>query len=405
MLIRKDYLAWMHQQRRSPFAKVLTGLRRVGKSTLLQQFETTLLEEGLPRQNILLVDIEQLAFRHIHSAADLDKAVKAGFDGIQGERFLLVDEVQEIQGWEHAIASLLKEGGIDIYLTGSNAQLLSSDLATYLAGRYVQKDVYSFSYAEYLAFKGETRHSSALFRSYIKHGGFPGIQYLPDDDTLRFQALNDLYSSIILRDVVERYKVRNVALLERLILFFFDNIGQPVSARSITAYLKSQRLQVSTETILSYIGYLESCHALYRTSRYDIKGKRHLEINEKHYLGDLGLRHAILGEREGDIAQILENLVFLELKRRGYAVSTGLLDGYEVDFVAEKHEQRLYIQVSLLLASPETREREFRPLRSIPDAWPKIVLSMDELTRDEAGIRHRYLPDFLLAPQAAGDTW
>lgn len=398
MVERKTYLDWMKTHQNTPVIKVLTGMRRVGKSTLLQQFAEMLLAEGTPKEDILFIDMESLEFQHIANGQALAQWVHDRCAAAAGPKIILIDEVQEIESWEKTLNAFLKSGGYDLYITGSNAHLLSSDLATYLAGRYVQIHIYAFSYAEYLAVHGRDKHSMESFQSYIKFGGFPGIYHLPENDDIRFQALNDLYSSIILRDIVERYALRNVALLERIILFFFDNMGQPVSARSITSYLKSQNMKVSVESVLSYIAYLESCFALYCVQRYDLKGKRYLEINEKHYLGDIGLRHAILGYRQGDIGQILENLVCIELKRRGYSVATGLIDNHEIDFIATRQNETLYIQVSYLLSSPDTRERELRPLKKIRDAFPKLLLTMDELRQDEDGIRHIYLPDFLLRP-------
>lgn len=396
MVQRKLYLNWMRSYRGTPFIKVLTGLRRVGKSTLLRQFAESCIDDGTTPDSLLYIDMESLEFQDLTDGVALHAKVSDSFQGVTGMKILLIDEVQEIRSWEKALNSMLKSGRFDIYITGSNAHLLSSDLATYLAGRYVQINVYSLSYAEFLEFQPESTHSSRLFAEYLQYGGFPGLQHLPASPEIRFQALNDLYSSIILRDIVERYAIRNVPLLERIIQFFFDNIGQPVSARSITAYLKSQAIKVSVESVLTYVGYLQSCFALYQVKRYDIKGKRNLEINEKHYLGDVGLRHAILGYRQGDIGQLLENVVFLELMRRGYAVSVGMLDDWEIDFIAGKQQEKMYIQVAYLLGSTETREREFRPLRMVKDAFPKLVLTMDELRQDDAGIRHLYLPDFLL---------
>jgi len=394
---RTQYLNWLFHYQDTPFIKVLAGMRRVGKSTLLQQFAEALRSKGIPEKNILFIDMESLEYRTIKDVNALTSLVNSFFKETTGKKILIIDEIQEILSWEKALASFHKTDEFDIYITGSNAHLLSSDLATFLTGRYVQIHIYSFSYSEYLQFHGIQIHSQNQFQSYIKYGGFPGIYHLPEIDDIRFQALNDLYSSIILRDIVDRYAIRNVSLLERIIQFFFDNMGQLVSARSITAYLKSQRIKVSIESVLTYISYLESCFALYRTKRYDIKGKRHLEINEKHYLGDIGLRHAILGYRQGDIGQLLENVVYLELKRRGYTVSVGIFDNYEIDFIAEKLNEKLYIQVAYILGTPETREREFRPLKKIQDSFPKLVLTMDELQQDEEGIRHQYLPEFLLS--------
>lgn len=396
MYIREQYTQWLKKFKSTPFIKVLTGMRRVGKSTILQQYAEMLQIDGEGSEAILFIDMESLEFRHIKSADDLHDFVTNYFGKMEGSRFLFIDEVQEIQEWEKAVSSFLKSGAYDIYVTGSNAHLLSSDLATYLTGRFVQMEVFTLSYREYIEIQNIESHNDQLFQQYLNFGGFPGLTHLPLEEQLLYQTLNGLYSSIILRDVIERYQIRNTALLENLVHYFFDNIGNLVSAKRVSDYCKSQNIKVSTDAVQNYIGYLASCYALYRAKRFDLKGKRFLEVNEKHYLGDIGLRHSTLGYRAGDIGQLLENVVFLELKRRGYRVSIGKIDSYEVDFIAEKENDRLYIQVSYLLASVETREREFRPLKMIRDAYPKMVLTMDTIRQDEDGIKHFYIPEWLV---------
>lgn len=395
MYIREKYTQWLQKYKNTPFIKVLTGMRRVGKSTILQQYASSL---GIDAQKemVLFIDMESLEFRHIKDAENLHNEVKTYFKNSACSKFIFIDEVQEIENWEKAVNSFLKSGEYDIYVTGSNAHLLSSDLATYLTGRYVQLEVYSLSYKEYLEINNQSSHSDAIFQRFLTFGGFPGLTHLPHDERLLFQTLNGLYSSIILRDVIERYQIRNTALLENMVHFFFDNIGNIVSAKKISDYCKSQKIKVSTDAVQNYIGYLASCFALYQVKRFDLKGKRYLEINEKHYLGDIGLRHATLGYRDNDIGQLLENIVYLELRRRGYKVSIGKLDTLEIDFIAERENERIYVQVSYLLATQETRKREFRPLKMIGDSYPKIVLTMDPVVRDEEGIQHKNLCQWLL---------
>lgn len=397
MYIREEYLLWLEKYLGSHFIKVLVGMRRVGKSTLLLQFiEHLKTKHKYKDSQILFIDKESLEFADILNAQILNKRVNEYFSSKKGKKILFIDEIQEIENWEKAVTSILKKGEIDIYITGSNAHLLSSDLATYLAGRYVKLNVYSFTYKEFLAAYNYKKHDDDSFERYLTFGGFPGLVHLPEDKTILFQTLDSLYSSIILRDIVERYKLRNVELLEKLVSYFFDNIGNIVSAKSIADYLKSQRLKVSVDSVQVYIGYLAACFAIYRVKRYDIKGKKLLEVNEKHYLGDVGLRHATLGYRPGDIGQLLENIVYIELLYRGYSVSVGKVNNLEVDFIAEKNADKMYIQVAYLLESEETRNREFNSLKKIQDAFPKYVLTMDKLRQDEAGIKHYYLPDFLL---------
>lgn len=397
MYIRQKYLKWMENYSGTPLVKVLVGMRRVGKSTLLNQFRDRIMKkECLKAAQVLFVDKESLEFRDLRTEVQLHKKVVEYFKKVAGKKILFVDEIQEIENWEKAISSLLKTGSYDIYITGSNANLLSSDLATFLAGRYVELSVFPLSYEEWLGAHRTHKHSAEAFERYLTFGGFPGLTRLPQDASILFQTLDALYNSIILRDVVERYQIRNSELLANLTAFFFDNVGNLVTAKSISDYLKSQHIKVSVESVQMYMGYLESCFAIHRVRRYDLKGKRYLEISEKHYLGDLGLRHATLGYRPSDIGQLLENVVYLELRRRGYSVAVGKLDHLEIDFIAEKEGQRIYLQVAYLLASKETRKREFLPLQNIKDSYPKFVLSMDPLRQDHEGIRHLFLPDFLL---------
>ncbi|MGL1934999.1 MAG: ATP-binding protein [Fibrobacterales bacterium] len=397
MLQRNKYLQWIHQYRNTPLIKVLVGMRRVGKSTLIEQFKDNLYaQEQLPEGSILHIDMELLKNRDITNAEALHDKVTSYFTEHKENKVLLIDEVQEIAEWEKAINSFLKEGEIDIYITGSNSHMLSSDLATFLAGRYVSLEVLPLSYRETLQLYGNNQHTDTLFQKYLKFGGLPGLSHLPENEAVLFQTLDAYYSTIILRDIIERYTIRSSALLENLVSFFFDNIGNLVTAKSISNYLKSQHIKSSIESVQTYVGYLESCFALHKVKRYDIKGKRHLEIAEKHYLNDLGLRHATLGYRPGDIGQLLENAIYLELRRRGYTISIGKIGDLEIDFIAEKHNAKIYIQVSYLLASEETRKREFTPLKKTGDSYPKYVVTMDSLTQDEEGIMHRYIPEFLL---------
>lgn len=399
MYKRIKYLNWMQKYLNTPFIKVLVGMRRVGKSTLIQQFQELLIsEKNIAQTQMLFIDKESLEHRYIETEEQLFLKVNDHFRSLKPNtiKYLFIDEIQEILNWEKAVNSFLKEGSFDIYITGSNAHLLSSDLATYLTGRYVQLQVFPLSYKEFLAIKNAPTHTADLFNHYMNFGGFPGLTHLPSEESLLYQTLDGLYNSIVLRDVIERYQIRNTALLEKMVHFFFDNIGNLVNAKKIADYVKSQRISVSVDAVQNYMSYLSACFAISQVKRFDLKRKRILEVNEKHYLGDLGLRHAILGFRPGDISQLLENLVYLELAQRGYKVFIGIWDKLEVDFVAEKDGKRLYIQVSYLLASPETREREFRSLKKINDSHPKLVLSMDTILRDEDGIQHLFLPDFLM---------
>jgi len=382
-----------------PVIKVITGMRRIGKSCFLRQIIDFIGQKNVGSDQILYINKELLEFDDICDYRALNKRVLGHFEGVSGPKYLFIDEVQEIEGWERAVVSLLAQGLIDIYITGSNAHLFSSDLATLVSGRYIELPMYSLSLVEFLDFRDKKRtDANAEFQLYLRLGGFPGIHHFGLQDDTVFQYINALYSTIVLKDIVKRYEVRNVRLLEDLTRYVFDNAGAIFSARSIAAYLKSQRLKVGVETIQKYLGYLISSYMIYRVPRYDIKGKRLLEIQEKYYLGNLGLRHALLGYREADISGLLENVVFLELKRRGYTVSLGKFGNREVDFIAEKDNTKLYVQVTYLLSSPETVEREFSVLAAIKDNYPKYVLSLDPVWgQDYQGIQRVHLIDFLMS--------
>ncbi len=380
--------------------KVLTGMRRVGKSYLVRMLRDQLLHSGLPANKVRYIDKESLEFDAIRTDRDLHAYAMTAFKGCKGMKTLLVDEVQEIAGWERAVASLAGRGDVDVILTGSNAHLFSSELATKLAGRYVEFPVYSLGFAEFLEFRGAAAGDrEAEFQRYLRYGGLPALHHLDMTDEVVFQYLSAIFDTILLKDVVARHAIRQVALLQNMARFLFDNIGQIVSANRIAAHLKSQRLQVGVDTVINYLGYFQEALVTHRAARYDIKGRRLLELCEKYYLGDIGLRHALLGYREADIAPILENVVYLELRRRGYAVSVGKWGEREIDFIATRAKEKLYVQVAYLLASKATIHREFNPLLETPDNYPKLVLSLDPVFgEDYQGIRRMHLLDFLMQP-------
>jgi len=373
-------------------------MRRVGKSYLMRQIIELLREDGVPGENILYVDKESLDFENIETHRDLDRAVKTVLAERQGRRFLLVDEIQEIMDWEKTIASWAGKGDIDIIITGSNAHLFSSQLASKLSGRYVEFPVYSLSFIEYLLFRGAKQGAlQNEFLDYMRFGGLPAIHHFEQEEEVVYQYVTSVFNTILLKDIIMRHEVRNVALLERLARYLFDNVGRVMSAKSIADYLKSQRLQVGVETVQNYLAYFEETLVAHKVQRYDIKGKRLLDIHEKYFLGDTGMRHAVLGYREGELSGVLENIVYLELRRRGYTVHIGKLGAYEVDFVATKEKEKLYVQVAYMLATPEVVEREFGVLRAIPDNYPKLVLSMDTaFGEDVEGIRRQNLVEFLM---------
>ena len=401
MYKRNLYLNKIRPYINKPVIKVLTGMRRVGKSYLLRSIIEDLRASNIADNQILYINKESLDFDFIRNYRDLDKYVKDCLGEVQAPKYLFVDEIQEIRQWELAITSCFAEGDFDIYITGSNAHLLSSEIATLISGRYIEIPIYSLSFEEFLLFRDKRKKSKdEEFATYLWAGGLPAIHHFDFNQEVVYQYISSIYNTILLKDVIMRNNVRNVSLLENITKYIFQNVGNIFTAKKVSDYLKSQKLRVGIETVQNYISYLVSTFAIYKVPRYDVKGKRLLELHEKYYLGDVALRHALLGYREGDISGVLENLVFLELRRRGYQVAIGKVGNQEIDFIAEKENRKIYVQVAYLLASPETIEREFSVLRSIKDNYPKYVISLDTVFgKDFAGIQRVNLIDFLLTPE------
>jgi uncharacterized protein len=398
MIEREQYFEKITPFVNKPVIKIITGLRRCGKSTFLKMFIDRLLKESGKKKNIVYISMELMEFEFITDYKVLYDHIKKSIS-IGGENYIFIDEVQEINGWEKAVNSLLAENAGDIYLTGSNSRLLSSEFATLLTGRYVEIPMFPLSFKEFLLFR-ESKNKKNVekeFELFLKFGGLPGIHYLELVEEVVFQYIKSIYSTILLKDIVSRHSIRDVFLLEKIAAFIFDNCGSITSSKKIADYLKSQRLKTGVDTVQNYIGYLNDAHLFSKAGRFDLKGKRHLELFEKYYSGDQGIRHSVLGYKKNDIAGILENVVYLELLRRGYTVSTGKYDDLEIDFVAEKNSVIKYIQVTYLLSSKETEDREFRPLEKIQDNYPKMVLSMDTVWGDNRnGIERKNIIDFLL---------
>jgi predicted AAA+ superfamily ATPase len=390
---RKLYLKKIEPFIGKPIIKILTGMRRVGKSELLKQIRDKISKSS--QKKTIYINKELREFDHISTNLDLNKYI----DDMGGEAgsVILIDEIQEIKDWERSITSFLAEG-MDIYLTGSNAHLLSSDLATLLSGRYVEFQIYTLSFREFIEL-GEFEHLSneEVLRKYIKFGGLPGLFHLDFHPAATFQFLDAIYQTILLKDVVSRHRIRNVDLLDNIAKFIFDNIGNIFNASSIVKYLKNQQIKNSVPTIQTHVRYLTDIFIAHRIRQFDLKGKEYLETNAKYFIGDLGLRHAILGYKESDIAGILENIVYLELCRNDYNVSLGKLDKKEIDFIAEKNGEIHYIQVAYLMPDIKTADREFSVLESIKDNHPKYVMSMDPLLiKRKSGVKHINLFNFLL---------
>ena len=400
MIRRPFYLKELEQWIDKPLVKILTGIRRSGKSTILLLLKEVLSEKGISENNIIALNFESFTTEHLKNATSL-YAYLAGQITKDEKIYILLDEIQEVQDWEKVINSLLVDFNVDVYLTGSNSHLLSSELATYLAGRYIEIPVYTLSFKEYLLFKSvyQTGVSTTKesFLTYLRKGGFPLIHTASYDEDTTYKVIRDIYASVLLRDTIQRYKIRDIELLERVTRFAFDNIGNTFSGKSITDYFKSQSRKTDVNTIYNYLSALEGAFILYRVSRFDIKGKEILKTQEKFFVSDLSLLYAMLGYRDSMIGGILENVVFLELKRREYKVYIGKIDSREIDFIAEKQGKKIYVQVAYKLENEAAVHREFSPLLAVSDQYPKYVVTMDEFWKEDVeGVKHLQIHDFLL---------
>jgi len=398
---RDHYINQIISFKDQPLIKIITGIRRCGKSSVLILLKEQLIMSGISPEQIISVNFESFAFSELTDAQMLYSFISKQIKS-EKKYYLLIDEVQEVNNWEKCINSLLVDFDIDIYITGSNSRMLSSDLATYLAGRYVEIPIYTLSFIEYLKFNAYyqtavEKDTRKLFINYLRQGGFPIVHTAAYSFESIYKLIFDVYSSIILRDTIQRYKIRDVELLERVIKYIFDNTGNTFSGKNVADYFKSQHRKIDINTVYNYLYALEGAFIINRVSRYDIKGKELLKTQEKFYMSDVSLLYATMGFKDRLISGILENIVFLELKRRGYTVFIGKLDTKEVDFIAEKSGTKCYIQVTYKLDSPETVEREFSVLLSINDQFPKYVVTMDDFWSDSVqGIKHFHIADFLL---------
>ena len=400
MIKRETYMQKIRPFINTEVVKVITGIRRCGKSVMMKLIQDELKQQGIPGHRLVSINFESETDNRVINLDTVLAAIKEQNVQAKGERlYLFLDEIQELAGWEKLINSLLIDMNVDMYITGSNARLLSGELATYLAGRYIEIKMYPFSFSEVLELlaannlENDTRQT---FQLYLQRGGFPFLYNYPFSDADANQYISDIFDSIILKDISQRNRIRDIAQLRQLITFFIANIGNTFSASSLIKYLKNQHRSMSTETIYNYIEYCRSACLLHLVKRQDLTGKAMLATQEKIYLADHGIRQALYGNNQRDINQVLENIVYMELIRRGYDVSVGKVKNNEVDFCAEKEGQILYVQVCYLLASDETMDREFVILEKIADNFPKFVVSMDDIDRSRNGIKHKNICDFLL---------
>ena len=390
---RDTYLITIKNYMYQNIIKVLVGQRRVGKSVLLQQI-MYLVKKEKPSSNIVFINKEDLSFKEIITYQDLVKYVDKN-QKPEKENFLFIDEIQDIEDFEKALRHFQSKNNWDIYITGSNAKLLSGELATFLSGRYIEIKVFTLSYTEFLYFHNLNNNNEAL-RKYIRYGGLPYLIHLKLEDNIVFDYLKNIYAAILYKDIIARHSIRNVGFLDRLILFVADNTGSIVSAKSINDFLKSQKIFISHNVILDYLNYLCEAFFLFKAKRNDLKGKKILEFGEKYYFEDLGIRHAIGGYKNDDINKILENIVYLQLLIWGYDVTVGKLNKKEIDFVADKTGKRIYVQVAYSIPDEKVKKREFGNLLDIKDNFRKIVVSMDEIQIDTyEGVEHMHIRKFL----------
>lgn len=402
-MIRRDkYLKELWPYVNKPIIKVITGIRRAGKSELLKMIREELLKQEVEDNQIVYINFESFQWNAYKNAESLFVMLQEKYAALGNKRmYVLLDEVQEVDSWEKVINSLLADWNVDIYITGSNSHLLSSELSTFLSGRYVEINVYPLSFREFLDFH-HYGHDDAWqrrkwFGQYLRQGGFPVAHIADYTDSDIYKLVYDIYSSVLLRDTIRRYKIRNVDMLERLVYFLFNNIGNNFSAKNVSAYLKNQQRKLDHETLYNYLNALQASFILQRAPRYDLRGKELLQTNEKYFLTDISLLHALQGYQPSLIAGMLENMVYTELRRQNFRVYVGKWGDVEVDFVAEKEEKRLYIQVCYKVDVSTTMTRELSVFKNIQDNYPKYLVTTDDLiTGSYDGIQCVHICDFLM---------
>ena len=397
----------MYMKRIRPFIgndliKVMTGIRRAGKSVMLELIQEELIASGIDADNFICINFEDLRNVHLLNAMALHEEILKRAEQLKGKVYLFFDEIQEVEDWEKCINSFRVSLDCDIYITGSNAKLLSGELATYLGGRYVEFVIYPFSFLEFLELYHTVNPTASVqecFQKYLLVGGMPYLSNIRYEEEPSKQYLSDLFNSVQLKDIVKRNKVRDVDLLERIIAYVMANVGTTFSASSLVKFLKNEHRSTSTDTVLNYIKYCCDSYLFYQVKREDLQGKQILTTNEKYYIADHGIREAVFGGNMRDINLVLENIVYMELVRRGYKVTVGKTGTKEIDFVCEQRGEKLYVQVAYLLADESTVNREFGVYDTIRDNFPKYVVTMDEIDMSRNGIKHRNIRDFLTADE------
>lgn len=386
----------------TPFVKILTGVRRCGKSTILKMImERLKTERHIPDERIISCRYDSMEYVDL-TAKDMYDQLKSRLS-TEGKTYLFLDEVQEIEGWERVVNSLASDFDVDLYVTGSNSRMMSSEIATYLTGRYISFRIFTLSFGEYLMFKRQyapVSDAKTELANYVRLGGFPATHLQAYSQEEVYTIVRDIYNSTIFSDIVRRSQIRKIDQLERIVKYTFNNVGNTFSAKSIADYLKSEHRSLDNETVYNYLEKLEKAYLLHRCIRYDLQGRELLKTQEKFYLADVALRYSVLGYDADSVAASLENIVYLELCRRGYTVNVGKTDGGEIDFVAERQNERLYVQVTQEIRSERTAKREYERLLEIHDNYPKYVLTTDAFAGGNyQGIRTMHIADFLLSTE------
>ena len=396
MIIRPQYMNTLKTYRDVPLVKILAGIRRCGKSTILDMLRDDLLKCGIAADHILSMRYTSEDFDDGMTDKDMYNGIKEQMTD-NGRYYLLLDEVQEIDGWEKAVNSLFENANTDIYVTGSNSKLMSSEISTYLTGRYISIPVYTLSFAEYLDFKkSDFRSPKELLNEYLRLGGFPIVALGSFDERSAYQIVEGIYNSVITNDITKRHNIMNFDLFNRVVKYIVENVGKTFSANAIAKFLKSEGRSLSVEAVYNYLNWLEKAFVIYRCQRYDLQGKSVLKTQEKFYLADASLKYCIMGFHPTSIAAMLENIVYFELRRRGYEVYIGKNETKEIDFVAVRRDERIYVQVCRRL--PEESDREVANLLEIKDHYPKYVVSLDELAAGNInGVKIVHLANFLLS--------
>lgn len=401
MIFRPMYVNNIMKYCDTPFVKIITGIRRCGKSTILAMIMDKLRERGVPNEQILNYRFDSMEYDNM-SSSEMYRELKEHLSK-NGRTYLFLDEVQDIPGWEKIVNSLFTDFDVDIYVTGSNSRMMSSEISSYLTGRYIRFHIFTLSFAEYLEFKKQYSAVTDIrleLDNYIRLGGFPATHTHPFSQEETYTIVKDIYNATVFTDIVKRNQIRKVDQLERVVKFAFSNVGNTFSAKSISDYIKSEKRSLDNETIYSYLRKLENAYLIHRCSRYDIQGKEFLKTQEKYYLADTSLRYSVLGYNDDTVASSLENAVYLELCRRGYSVNIGKMEDREIDFVATKQNEKIYVQVTQRISSEKTEKREYRQLLDIHDNYPKYVLRTDIFSGGNyEGIKSMHIADFLLSDE------